>query len=234
MEPGGFFAWSNELAPGAVSALGVKTRGHSFARRKDIPAMVPRFGPRALAIVCLAVLLLFAGRVRGGEDAPPETVVTASAVLDMMRLIPLECSLWGSAPRPRCPTDRPAGFELGPDAGAIAAAIARHAASRYDAALLAVFSSYESGNDAHAVGDGGKSFGAFQVQGMGEGAFDPDKAAARWLELARSGQHRCHRNPPDEQLASVASGNCDHGREKVRRRVRLARSLALLPEGQGE
>jgi hypothetical protein len=151
-------------------------------------------------------------------------VVSGVEVLEMMERVPSECSLMRRPPH-WCPRG-PAGFERGRDARLIASAISSVAKSREEAALLAVFSSYESGNFARAVGDGGRSLGAWQIQGIGAGAFDPYFAASYWLDLANRNIKGCWRNAPDERLASLASGSCFKARAKVRLRVRLARELA--------
>lgn len=92
---------------------------------------------------------------------------------------------------------------------------------------MAIFSSYESGNKADAIGDGGKSLGAFQVRyASPEVAFDPARAVLWWRSIAVGSLKACEKNDPDERLASVAGG-CSYpsARRKVRQRVKIAREL---------
>ena len=94
-----------------------------------------------------------------------------------------------------------------------------------DAALIVTFSSYESGNDAHAVGDHGKSHGMLQIKYLPQDvAEDPERAVPNWIALARDGA--CKDLPQDEKLAGLA-GSCQSAkaRRKVRQRVEAAQRL---------
>lgn len=119
------------------------------------------------------------------------------------------------------------GYEKAKDAYAIAAGIAETAPSRERAALMLTFAAYESGLTIAARGDGGASRGPWQLKYVpDEVAFDPARAAHYWLYLAAGSERTCASNPPDERLASLASGSCQKARAKVRRRVETARRIA--------
>lgn len=174
----------------------------------------------------LALLVLMLGTCSptlapATEDAAP----TAAEVLQMMSKLPAEMCLYTGK---RC---EPAGFDKGPDARRIADAIAHAATGELrgtrleDAALMATYSSYESGNDAHATGDSGRSHGAWQIKfAPAEVSEQPDRAASIWLSLARDGA--CKGVADDEKLAGLA-GSCTSSaaRQKVRQRAQLARTL---------
>jgi len=141
--------------------------------------------------------------------------VTADDVLAMAAKLPAE----GKA--------LAAGFEKSADAKAIAAGIAVNASDRVDAARMLVYAAYESSLTIHVTGDGGASRGPFQLKNVpDEVAYDPARAAHYWLYLASKSRQLCASNPPDEQLASLASGNCQKARVKVRRREETARAIA--------
>jgi len=113
-------------------------------------------------------------------------------------------------------------------ANRIARAIAEKACSREEAADLVVYDVREGGNRLASVGDGGHSHGPWQIsdkRAKPEVARDPDRAAPIWLSLAAQSRKDCANLPEDEQLAEVASGNCDHGRELTRRRAGLRRRV---------
>lgn len=94
-------------------------------------------------------------------------------------------------------------------------------------ALLAVYAAKESANQLCPVGDGGKSLGVLQLQGVPASlACRPSTAVPLWLARARSSMALCASNAPDERLAALASGRCDRGRQKVAERMRLAKALA--------
>jgi hypothetical protein len=153
--------------------------------------------------------------------------VTTQDVLGFMAAVPPEGCLYSGK------SCKPAGYDKGPDALRIAQAIAATASgeilgnARDDAALMAVFSSYESGNDTRAEGDHHSSHGAFQIKFVPQDvAEDPVRAAPIWRSLALLGMSACAKNDPDERLASVA-GSCSatKAKTKVRQRVQLARTL---------
>jgi hypothetical protein len=157
------------------------------------------------------------------EDRAP----TVDDVVRVMATIPEERCLYNPGGK-RC--DQPGRYDRGPDARRIAGAIVANAdgsltgTKREDAAVMAVFSSFESGNNASAVGDGGRARGALQLWYFGDEAFDPDQAVPIWRSIARGSIKACSANVPDERLASVAGG-CSYppAKRKVRQRVELAR-----------
>lgn len=99
---------------------------------------------------------------------------------------------------------------------------------RGDAALMTVFSFHESRwrlwdpkRPGRCIsGDGGKSLGPLQVQGLAEEvACAPAEAAARWLEIARSSIDRCG------DLTALVSGHCGGAPKLARWRVTEADRL---------
>jgi len=191
--------------------------------------------------VSLFVALLSTAPDCGGEPAfaAPVDGVEAPLTVDqivngVMAKVPSEGCLYNREGKGCAKQfEHGAGFQRGPDARRIAEAIARTAdgritgSKRTDAALMAVFSSYESGNKADAVGDGGKSYGAWQIRYLGDAMFDPALAAPAWRSIAIESIRVCKDNAPDQQLASVAGGCRIHQAQvKVRQRVALARDLA--------
>jgi hypothetical protein len=95
------------------------------------------------------------------------------------------------------------------------------------AAEAVVFAAYESGNDRCTVGDGGRSYGAWQVQGLSKDvACDPAREFPLWLSAVKRSESLCVDNPESERLAALASGSCDRGRRKVRGRENFAIELA--------
>jgi hypothetical protein len=169
----------------------------------------------------LIAALLICTTATADEDRAP----SVDQVIDMMAKLPPEgCLYSGKA----C---KPGGYDRGPQAREIAAAIARHATGeilgsrQQDAALLATFSSFESGNDVHAAGDHGKSHGPLQIKYVPQQvAENPDRAVPIWIALARDGA--CAGLPTEEKLAGLA-GSCASAkaRQKVRQRVMAARAL---------
>lgn len=175
---------------------------------------------------CGAVAPAFAEGVPG-EAAP----VTVDTVLGVMHRLPEERCLYNPRGK-RC--DLPGGYDKGPDARRIADAIARTADGAItgdkalDASVMATFSSYESGNNASAVGDGTKAKGAWQLHFVDDAvAFDPEQAVTWWRSIAVGTMKvgACATNPPDEKLAGIA-GSCTYepARRKVRQRVQAARA----------
>ena len=121
---------------------------------------------------------------------------------------------------------RHADFSSRRDAGEIAKAIVGAADTFFEAQLLVVYAAYESNFVKNAVGDHGLSFGAWQLRGTSRDcAMTPRCAAAVWVRRARQAAVDCSSNPEEERLAPLASGNCDHARQKTRWRVELAESL---------
>lgn len=118
------------------------------------------------------------------------------------------------------------GYQRGPSAKALASAIAKYAADREEAALAVVYVAYESGADASAIGDGGKSHGAYQLRFVPPAvAHDPDASTRVWLGLERASMETCD-GEPDTRLARLMSGSCSAGREKARRRAAMAHEAA--------
>jgi hypothetical protein len=163
--------------------------------------------------------------------AESDPAPTAAEIVGVMAKLPSEACLF----HPKgVGCDHPGGYDKGPDARRIAEAIATTAngaimgSRKLDAAVMATFSSYESGNNASAVGDHGKAHGAWQMWFASEDiAFDPAQAALVWRSLAVSSMNTgaCKTLPPDEKLAGLA-GSCVYypARVKVRQRVQAARA----------
>ena len=174
----------------------------------------------------------------GGQPAFGETdpAPTAQDVVGVMAKLPPEACLYSGK---KC---KPGGYDKGPDARRIAAAIASSADGSLtgtrvgDAALMATYSSFESGNNASATGDctaAGvcRAHGAWQIWYVPEDvAFDPARAASVWKSIAASSMKTCDKNAPDERLASVA-GSCTFwkARQKVRQRAQAARDALTSP-----
>ena len=177
------------------------------------------------------LILVFFALTFVSVDAQAQEALTADDVLAMIAEVPVQLGHW-----------RRAGFDKKPDAPVIAAAIAATADGsllgtvREDAALMVVYAAYEGGmRKCPAAGDGGKSWGVFQMQrSPWKIACTPALAAAEWLQRAQYSMQTCSSLPLEEQLASLASGSCGHGRQLVRRRVEVARRVALLAQGMGE
>jgi hypothetical protein len=170
-------------------------------------------------------LSLFAVDAQAQDQA-----LTTDEVLAMVAEVPVQLGHW-----------RRAGFELKPDAPVIAAAIAQTADGsllgtvREDAALMVVYAAYEGGMRKCPVGDGNRSWGTWQLQrSPWKVACTPKLAVAEWLSRAQYSMQTCSALPLEEQLSSLASGSCLHGRQLVRHRVEVARRIALLSKGIGE
>lgn len=120
-------------------------------------------------------------------------------------------------------------------AKAIAYAVAAEASPvlesrELDAAVLAVWAWKESNNRARAVGDGGRSCGAWQETCASPTvAYTPKLAAARELDLARAGVVIC----PEQPFAPL-SGGCKAARKLADRRVAWARRLLEKVRGVAE
>lgn len=111
-------------------------------------------------------------------------------------------------------------------ANRIASVIAKTATTRDEAGDLVVYSVFESNNRLTAVGDGGKSHGAWQLSARyatPEIARIPEKAAPLWLAAAVQARKDCAKLPEDDRLAEIASGSCQYGRQLARRRAGLRR-----------
>jgi len=128
--------------------------------------------------------------------------------------------------------DVPGGYDKSPEVGPVASAIAAAADGSLtgdvslDEALMVVYAAYESALRPCAVGDGGKSLGVWQLQGVARAiACDPQRAAAHWFAAARASSALCGALPEEERLAALASGDCQHARRLVRERYALARRL---------
>lgn len=120
------------------------------------------------------------------------------------------------------------GFGRAPDAAKIARAVAETARTVPEAALMVVFAEAESSLHARAVGDSGRSLGAWQMQRLAPRcAFDPSCAAQEFIRRIDLIRETCSMNTPDEQLAAYVSGSCSIGRKIVADRVRKARELAF-------
>jgi hypothetical protein len=150
----------------------------------------------------------------------PVPPVTTDAVMVMMKEIPGEYAL----------DDKPAGFDRLPYARTIAAAIAQGVTQESDpwkwASLGVVYEVYESANRRCAIGDGGKSLGPWQLQGVDVSiACNPSRAFAAWLTLAHT--VTCKDLPEDEELSALASGSCNKAHKKVSHRADVAREVRV-------
>jgi hypothetical protein len=168
------------------------------------------------------------------EDEQDVPALTSAEVVKVMAALPPEGCLFNPHAK-YCAT--PGGFDRGPDAKRIADAIVGAANGhvtgdrRLDAALMATYSSYESGNKADAVGDGGLAHGAWQLHYVPEEvAFQPSRAASIWIARAVETMNgpACSGNAPDERLAGLA-GSCSYelARRRVRQRLAIARQMIL-------
>ena len=88
-----------------------------------------------------------------------------------------------------------------------------------DAAVMAYYAVRESWLQAHAVGDGGRSFGAWQ-QRAAAGRADVTTQAKAWLALLHEGARVCPAN-----AAAPLSGGCMVARTLADKRVARARKL---------
>ena len=186
---------------------------------------------KVFATLLVSFVSLVGPACEGSEPAfaDADRAPTVDDVVHVMRVLPPEACLYtGKA----C---KPGRYDQGPDARRIAAAIVSHVDGTltgdraHDAALVATFSSYESGNDARAVGDHGKSHGMLQIKYLPqEVAENPDRAVPNWIALARDGA--CKDLPVDEKLAGLA-GSClsAKARQKVRQRAQAARDALATP-----
>lgn len=139
--------------------------------------------------------------------SPPQHPVSRDEVIAMMRAI------------------HP-GWEHTGDAREIADAISRDAPDRYTAAVETVYAVRESGLRKCAEGDGGKSLGAWQLQGVDRTiACDPRRAAPVWRGMAEDSIERCQANPPGTALAGLVSGSCERGRSIAKSRSELAERI---------
>ena len=145
--------------------------------------------------------------------------LTAAQVLQLMDKVPEKAH-----------PARAGRYEQAGDAKEIAAAIAGVAPERDTAALMTVYAAYESSNQKCAIGDQGRSAGAWQLQYVPrEVACDPARAASVWLSLARDASGRCLSSPPDDRLSVLTGGSCTRGVLVARSRARIARQVAAAP-----
>jgi len=148
---------------------------------------------------------------------------TAQDVMVMFTMIPEERTLISG-------NGAAAHFERSRDAKRIAEAISAGVQNEDDpwmrAAEGAVYAAYEAAVQAcPKAGDGGKSFGTWQMQEVREDvACNPLRAFPVWLSRAKQSEVDCRNNPKDEKLAELASGSCF----KAKKKVRLRRELAQL------
>jgi hypothetical protein len=142
---------------------------------------------------------------------------SAGQVLDMMSDLP---AIEGRS------DVRRVDFSKKRDAREIAEAIVSASETWFESQLMVVYAAYESTFVKNAIGDHGLSFGAWQLRGVSpECAVSPRCAAKVWVHRARQAAIDCASNPEEERLAPLASGNCDHARQKTRWRVELAERL---------
>ena len=125
-----------------------------------------------------------------------------------------------------CDDCRTGAFGHSRDARAVALAISEVASSREEAALMTTYAAYESGNARCASGDGGLSWGAWQLRYVTrEVACDPLRAARVWVARKRLAERTCVDSPAEERLAPLLSGNCDHARRQAAWRAEMAARL---------
>ena len=104
-----------------------------------------------------------------------------------------------------------------------------------EAKLMVVYAREESTFRPYAVGDHGVSLGLFQLQRMPKYlAFNATLNAKEWLARAHAAWEACPALPEEERLASLVSGNCEHGHVLARHRVFAATSRGDLLVSQSE
>jgi hypothetical protein len=169
-------------------------------------------------IVSFSVLFCFDARAQWITPA-----LSADDVLEMFARLPA-CE--------GCADDTRGHYERSPDAREIATAIVATVdgsllgSSWREAALMSVFAAFESNVHRCAVGDGGLSWGTFQLRGASRAdACTPERAARIWYWRAQRITVLCAGNPLEERLAALASGSCDRARAKVRHRFEVASHL---------
>lgn len=178
---------------------------YDVAMRKTLLAL-----PFVLSVCQLEPVPAFA-------DVQQPAALTTDDVMSLMRAIPEKAH-----------PARSGRYDQVGDAREIAAGIAHVASDRGTAALMSVYAAYESSMQKCAIGDSGRSAGAWQLQYVPrEVACDPMRAASIWLAMAKDAQTRCPDNEPDDKLAVLASGSCTRGRLVARSRARIAREVAL-------
>jgi len=175
--------------------------------------------------LCTVVVVMALSGVDAHADAGDDRV-SVTDVLAMMDTMP------GAPGDPKSTTAYPWSRKRG--AESVARAIAATAPDREWAARMAVYTIHESSLHTECVaGDGGKSHGAFQLQGVPDAvACDPAKAAPVWLARARKSAEDCAALPPSERMAELTSGSCARGRMLARLResfVLRALARALPP-----
>jgi|HubBroStandDraft_1064217.scaffolds.fasta_scaffold34287_5 hypothetical protein len=179
-----------------------------------------------IAILLSAVVTastLLGAEARAEDPAPRATVADVLAFMDTM---PGE---------PGNPKSVAYHWSKKPGALAIAQAIAATAPDREWAARMAVYSIHEGGLSSECVnGDGGESWGAFQLKDVPHDvACDPAKAAPVWLAMAQRSMQDCAALPVSERMAELASGSCKKGHVVARQRetfVLRALATALPPK----
>lgn len=172
-------------------------------------------------LLCTAMV----ATVLSGADAVADPQVSVTDVLAMMDTMPGE---------PGNPKSVAYHWSKKPGAAPVARAIAATAPDREWAARMAVYTVHESGLSTECVaGDGDRSHGAFQLQGVPNAvACDPMQAAPIWLARARQSIADCAALPESERMAELASGSCERGHQIARLResfVLRALARALPP-----
>lgn len=155
--------------------------------------------------------------------------ITSATVLVMMAHLP-------SVENPQTEAQRlPGRWETRPAAAEIAQGIADAVNADeaplfedrlLEASLMATYAAFEGGNLKCVSGDGGTSWGVFQLSEKHTPravACDPTQAAKVWVRLAHVTQ--CTDLPDNESLSPLASGNCAHGRVLTRRRFAHAERI---------
>jgi|SRR5215469_5744514 len=147
-------------------------------------------------------------------------MIPAAFVLSVMAQIPAECSLYVG--KGSCPAETLGGYEKARDAGEIAHAIGDVASDSREAIEMAVYAAYESSNRLDALGDMGRSHGAWQIPVVLQGA---RAQLEYWIRLRDNSLQVCSERPRAERLAALASGSCAKGIRKVRLRDSVVEKL---------
>jgi hypothetical protein len=158
----------------------------------------------------------------------PSAPATVADVMRVLALLPPEC--WLEHVKDNCPPI--AHYDRMREAVPFVQAAVAHARDLEEAVTVSAWSAWETNFKTTLRGDGGKSVGPLQLQAhilAPEKAVDLDLAIVAWLNLKHRAEVECIRNPEDERLALIASGNCFMARRKVAHRTdAITRALATV------
>jgi hypothetical protein len=185
--------------------------------------ILPLFWLTALLVsVCAAA----PARAEGSTIASAPATVTD--VMKALALLPPEC--WLEHVKVNCVPI--AHYDRMRDAVPIVKAAVAHARDLEEAVTVSAWSAWETNFKTTLRGDGGKSVGPLQLQAhvlAPEKAVDPELSIIAWLNLKHRAEVECAKNPEDERLALIASGNCFMARRKVAHRTdAIMRALAAI------